>query len=389
MCYRSPNNIFQSEMPEFAEWRELSGGKNNRKDSLIKYIDKRVKDHSIYYAKLCRTNDPEYMWIVLGCLTELLYATRMYTTAYRGERRPHEMGEGHSGLSKNTFGLGRIGQDGSQRVLAPRSGGDSGWNRYDAVDALEAMTERELCSLLGTRDRTDLDRKIARAEVCKIQPQKAKQDTGGGRWGKAPLATYLNVIQRSEYRVLFDCGIAKMRHTSDNIGTPFDWIPAETPDKTNSCTKDLYQLLVDSKDENKLIVFKRGGEEYEKWYRSHSGFVTVSGYALAPQHKLFMSIKHRASSTGTAGFFHSAYTSGEGVVCSGSLKLEKGIPLLVTNMSGHYTPEARKLDYMIRLFEITGVPTNRMSIIAMSGPGEYWYYKPGELNQFRMDLRRM
>lgn len=396
--------MFKSEMPKYNDWLKLSGGKENRRDPLIQYIDKRVKDHETYYAGLCRKYISESMWIVLGCLTELLYATRMYTTAYRGERMPADPGHkilskktsGHKGLSKKTFGVGRIKKDGRRRVLAPRYRDDPGWNRYDAVDALEAIIERELCGLLRTRNTTDLNTKIANAEVCIILPEKVKVDEGKGDFGSGPPAIYLNVMERSEYRVLFDRGIAKMRHTSDTVKTPFDWVPADTPDNANSCAKDLFKVLMAYlKDE---VEFKRGEKKFRSWYTDggKSGAkISVSGYALAPKHKLFMSFKHRGSTPswdsteGTAGFFHSAYTSGEGVVCSGSVKFEKGIPRLVTNCSGHYTPEARKLDYMIRLFEITGVPTDRMAIVAQSGPKTYWFYNPGELDEFRMDLSKM
>ncbi len=197
-----------------------------------------------------------------------------------------------------------------------------------------------------------------------------------------------------------DGGVAKMRYLNpDALRDPYEWVPAETPAQTmgasgenanTGSTKDLVDTLKETRTtlgDSDVDLFSRGKDEFVKWYRSgRTALVGAAGYVLTPGHKMYMSSLHDGSEVGKEGFYHSSYTSGKGVVCSGSVSFEKGIPLLITNLSGHYTPEPRKLDYVIRLFEITGVPIDKLAVLILVDKKKR-FYDIGELNQFRQELR--
>ena len=45
---RSPAVRFQTDMPSYAEWERLSGGRQARTLPLLKFIDKKMYEHSTY-----------------------------------------------------------------------------------------------------------------------------------------------------------------------------------------------------------------------------------------------------------------------------------------------------------------------------------------------------
>ena len=93
-----------------------------------------------------------------------------------------------------------------------------------------------------------------------------------------------------------------------------------------------------------------------------------------------MSPDHRAGE-----FFHSAYTAGGGVVCSGSALFADGLPKVLTNMSGHYKPLPDKLERVLRVFEMGGVPLNQLSILMVTPLDHGYFY--GSVDDFRRGMR--
>jgi len=393
----SPRNAFSTILPTFHEWMELTGGRQNRTDPLLRFIDQKVKSHELIFKRFLRKPVWGLVWERLGCELELLYGTGMYTRAFKGSHKART--KATRGLSRDAFGMGRTRRDGRTIVNAPkRNTGDLSWSRFDAIEALHSLTEEDLRGLVDARDKTALYALIRNAHVCKIVPDKYAEDITVIDPDKGKTAAkYLGMDELGKHRVMLDSGVMKMHVESDNARSPYEWVLAETRDNKNQCARDLVDALKKTGNmlgkNSKQDAFTRGEEEYIHWYRrEHSGYVGASGYVLTPGHRMYMSSEHKGSSTSTQGFFHSAYTKGGGVSCSGSVRIEKGIPTLLTNFSGHYRPNPFKLTNVLRLFEINSVPVNRMAVLAMTGDGfntNYHFYKPGEINQFRQDLRSM
>jgi len=395
----SPKNAFSTVLPTYHEWIELTGGIQSRTDPLLKFIDQKVKSHELLFKRFKRRPKWGLLWERLGCEVELLWGTGMYISASKGR---HQQRSGSTaGLSRDAFGAGRMRRDGQTTVNAPqRFKGGADWNRIDAIEALHSLTEEDLKGLTNARDRTSLYALIRNAKVCDIDPEKYAEDKkvidpDRGRTA----AKYLGMNELGKYRVMLDSGVLKMRVDSNSTKSPYEWVPAETNDASNPCAGDLVDALKKTGSmlgkDSKQDAFKRGEEAFVNWYRrEHTGKVAASGYVLTPGQRLYMSSEHKSSSekNRTQGFFHSAYTKGGGVTSSGSIRVERGIPTLLTNFSGHYRPEPRKLDYMLRLFAINSIPRDRLAVLVMTGDGynvNYYFYRPGELNEFLQDLRTM
>lgn len=391
----SPRNAFSTTLPTFHEWIELTGGRQNRTDPLLKFIDNKVKSHELIFKRFKRKPVWGLLWERLGCELELLYGTGMYVSAHKGRYRP--LARNTPGLSGNAFGTGRIQRDGRTVVNAPKQyKDDSNWTRIDAIEALHSLAEEDLCGLTDARDKTALLALIRKAKVCDIDPGKYAEDTKviDEEHGKTA-AKYLGMDELGKYRVMFDGGLMKMRCETNLTQSLYEWVLAETAESRNQCAKDLIATLKETNVYTtqgggfKSDVFKRGDQEYYDWYRKeHTGVVGGAGYVLTPGQRMYMSSAHKTSGVKTQGFFHSAYTKGGGVTCSGSICIERGFPTLITNLSGHYLPDPRKLDYLLRLFQINSVPTNRLAILAATRTNK-WFYKPGEKSKFRRDLRTM
>ena len=335
-------------MPTFAEWEKLSGGRQGRELPLLKHIDKLMYEHSIYARFVQQHSQKEAER--LSCVVQILYAAHMYIKAYSNQN--------------STFSSNRrnpIRADGYKKV-GPNA--QDGHSRIDAVEALEEIVLQELIAVTGAPSKEALKQYLKQSQVVELTGHGKKADSGGA-FGVDLRPTYLTKNESSKYRILLENGEAFM-HPRDPQLNPLGWVLADTKDcpKDNPCSKEIYSMLA-SVEKNENIKVKD-----EVVNKTNRGLVVecrnagIEGYVMTHSRKLYMSASHVSGSASTAGFYHSAYTGGKSVVCSGSICFVKGKPILLTNFSGHYQPHPRQLVRVIELFEMAGVTTTDLSIFA-------------------------
>jgi hypothetical protein len=93
------------------------------------------------------------------------------------------------------------------------------------------------------------------------------------------------------------------------------------------------------------------------------------GFVLTRNHVFYVSENHQISLPHQVGFFHSAYTSGDPVLCSGEIKFENGIPTQISNSSGHYRPSPNQLRFVLHLFKRYNIDITGLTVFARSGSG--------------------
>jgi len=352
---RSPARKFHTDMPTYAEWERLSGGGQGRNLPLLKYIDKRMYEHSIYarYVQQFDRMDAER----LACLVQLWNATRMYMKAYsRGA---------------STFGRGMRNPTRADAFHRVNLGAGDSHNRSDAVEALQGLVTQELMALMGAPNEIVLKAKIKGSAVCELTGHGANCDFKNGR----QVATYLSRDERAEHRVIFERGVALM-HPRDPTIAPLEWVAADTCDKEHSmesfrnpCYLELSGLLTDALDFEPFHVGNDLAAEY--WREARPALkIGTEGYVMTHGRKLYMSAKHAGGE-----FFHSAYTAGAGVACSGSATFVAGVPTMLTNMSGHYQPSPEKLNSVVSLFEMAGLPMKQLNIAIVKPGNLFCFYR--------------
>jgi hypothetical protein len=355
-------------MPTYAQWEYLSGGKEGRNLPLLKYIDARMYEHSIYARYVEQHNQMEAER--LCCLIQLWYALRMYVKSYS---KP--------GSTFNRNKRSAIRADGYRKV---NLGAQGNHNRIDAIEALEELVSQELMVMTGTTRKDALKEKIKRAEVLGLTKHGAQVDSNRSKDNSRLLVKHLSIEERSAFRLLLEGGRVKM-HPRGVEADPLEWINADTrTSKSNNCHKDLLDTMVQSMDQ-----FTVGKDAFNTYMRQNYSTFGTEGYVMTHSRKMFMSNSHSGQNTDTdtAGFFHSSYTSGGDVVCSGSVRFNAGIPTLLTNLSGHYAPPAMNLDRVIRMFEMMSIPLNQLNIIAQTSKTTYAFFPSNNINQFRSAIQ--
>jgi len=360
-----------SNIPSLNEWERLSGGSKDRNHSLLKAIDKNVYEHFIYYRNFVTRGENEVER--LCCLIQLWMATDLYIKAYKGKYRTKTVGI--NGPTENPFAKGT---DGRTNINLPTKNGDNSPTlRIDAVEALETIVARELMVLTGAPSKAALKVTVKDAQLCQLSQHGLNVDKGP--------RIYLNKIERAEHRILFGNKVAKMRDP-ENLS---QWINANTLFvKRGPCANAIMEVM---QIEPGKFITDKGPKELRACVTSlKSGLNGHCGFVMTHGRKFFMETgQHRAQNKGTgeAGFFHSAYTAGEGVLCSGSIVFRNGKPLLLTNLSGHYQPPPRKLEHVIRLFKAADVPLNELNILSALPGDQYGFYDNTDLNEFRSTVK--
>lgn len=367
--YRSPDKKYRSVMPSYAEWDRLSGGADDNNIPLLQYINKRMYEHSIYARMVTQHGKMEAER--LCCLIQIWYATRMYIKSYSKTGT----------FSRNMRSAIRA--DGFRKI----SLGDQGHvTRIEVIEALSSLVAQELMLMTGTANQDELKTKIKEAEVLQLTTDGRKADNATAKDGRL-LRTYLSKNERSKYQVLLEGGVAKM-HPRGPDADPLAWVAASTRGSNdNACYKDIGKLTLQSHnelDEESQGVWREFRTRILGW--------GLEGYVMTHSRKLFISNVHKGGDKAkdVDGFFHSAYTAGDGVVCSGSIAFENGKPVAITNLSGHYHPGPQQLDRVIRLFEMAGIPTSDLNILVNRDPERHHVYTSNggrQIQQFRNDIR--
>jgi hypothetical protein len=99
---------------------------------------------------------------------------------------------------------------------------------------------------------------------------------------------------------------------------------------------------------------------------------SAGGFVLTKNNRLYVSEHHQIGTTaqgGQAGFYHSAYTSGDPVLCSGEIQLRNGVPTQISNSSGHYRPSPNQLRYVLNLFKKYNVDISACMVFFRSATG--------------------
>jgi len=344
-------------MPTFAEWERFSGGTKGRDLPLLKFIDKRMYEHSILTRQVAQFHAMKTER--KACLIQLWNATRLYLKSAGGAGT---FSRGKRGLVRADAG----------RVVDLGAGGRH--NRSDAIGALHGIAADELMVLMDATNEADLKVKIRASAVHGLDP--LMRDTVDHNASGELVAAYLDRDERAQHRVVFENGKAWM-HPRDPSKPPLGWAEANTCDwlppmaaSRNPCSKELRQLLRQSAvGEEPLHGDTSGaaGDYYNQARRVDE--LGIDGYVMSHGRKFYMSPDHR-----NGEFFHSAYTAGESVVCSGSVTFKGGVPKILTNLSGHYKPTPDKIDRVINLFEMAGVPVNGLQILAVTPLKKHYFY---------------
>ena len=88
-----------------------------------------------------------------------------------------------------------------------------------------------------------------------------------------------------------------------------------------------------------------------------------AGFALSMGREFYMA-PHRGGFD-KDNFFHSSYLSGNAVLCTGSLLIEKGVVKKVKNDSGHYQPHLMHLQNVVQALRMVGVDPASIEVIAV------------------------
>jgi hypothetical protein len=362
---RSSARRFHTDLPTYAEWERLSGGSGGLNVPLLQYINKRMYELSIYtrYVQQFAKMESER----LACLVQIWNATRMYEKANSG--------------GPSTFGRGKRNPTSADARFRVSLGAGGSHDRGDAVDALRGLVAQELMTLMGAPSEAALKAMIKASVVCELTGDGRASDYTDGKL----VATHLSRDERAQHRVIFERGVALM-HARDPSISPLEWVPADTCDQQhsmesfrNSCYIELSKLLTDALDFEPFHVGNKDAAAYWRKVRPSYQFGT-EGYVMTHGRKLYMSALHQGSE-----FYHSAYTSGAGVACSGSVTFVAGAPTLLTNASGHYKPTRDKLNRVISLFEMGGVPLDGLNIVVSEPRNLNYFYS--SVADYRRSLR--
>ncbi len=141
--------------------------------------------------------------------------------------------------------------------------------------------------------------------------------------------------------------------------------------------------MLSDADKGQIVPFEVGNEEAKAYWRRVRPRLEfgIEGYVMTHGRKFFMSPEHK-----NGEFFHSAYTAGEGVACSGSVTFIEGVPTMLSNASGHYKPTPDKLNRVVSLFEMAGLPLDRLNLVVVQPDKNHHFYT--SVADFRKSLRR-
>jgi hypothetical protein len=107
----------------------------------------------------------------------------------------------------------------------------------------------------------------------------------------------------------------------------------------------------------------QGGEPYDCPTKTGTGFVAIRAatFAMDRYGNLFSKPTAEASKENLR-FNHSTYLAGKEVVCAGTLACKDGHLLKITNLSGHYRPDAAALRRALIMIGAEGVNLNDVAV---------------------------
>lgn len=88
-----------------------------------------------------------------------------------------------------------------------------------------------------------------------------------------------------------------------------------------------------------------------------------AGFALSMGREIFMA--HHRGSFWEHNFFHSSYLSGDTVLCTGTMRIERGVVLGIKNDSGHYQPTLEHLLNVVETLQMNGFPPRTIKVTAV------------------------
>ncbi|TMP40806.1 hypothetical protein CWB96_19825 [Pseudoalteromonas citrea] len=110
-----------------------------------------------------------------------------------------------------------------------------------------------------------------------------------------------------------------------------------------------------------LLKYLRSPAEFMPWssQHSHTNFCGTGWaiFVLSPDDKLYTG--NHDSST---GWFHAAFLGGKPVKAAGEIYVKNGVPLVITDKSGHYKPQFEHLCEAARVMNRNGVDISQLQI---------------------------
>ncbi len=152
---------------------------------------------------------------------------------------------------------------------------------------------------------------------------------------------YLTDAEALAYLLHIEGGKLYYRDTVKKTLTAFDTTKAEwTKDGGNSCHLG-YELNYDSKKGEK----PRG----------------VSGFCMTLNRNLY-AFRHSLKAQPKGAFYHSSYTGGSDVICTGCLTAVNGVLTYLNNFSGHYRPTPTQLQLVVDHLRAFGVSLAKVKV---------------------------
>lgn len=192
--------------------------------------------------------------------------------------------------------------------------------RRQILDDLERRVTAELCGILQCSPNV-LPSYIEERFCIGMSPHGERVDS------RVTTRHRLGEAERIARKVTFHGGLAFMLRAE---GGPLREVPADTTD---------YAMTSDGKHR-----------------RYCHGFVFAGGTLYLENHGRVKELTKRE-------FFHSSYMDGGGVDCAGDISFLQGKLTSLSNFSGHYQPEPRRLVPLIRFLQARGMNTSETRLV--------------------------
>jgi hypothetical protein len=149
-------------------------------------------------------------------------------------------------------------------------------------------------------------------------------------------AEYITRAEAAKFRLFFKAGLAYQ----------LPWFDS---------TAGLGPVLAESKHahDTNAFVQPRDVPGFPRLPNAGYGF-----FVLTMGRDLYMA-KHRPGGT-AKGFYHSSYVGGDPIVCSGSMKIERGVLKRIRFDSGHYKPQANNCRALLMALRMWAVPLDHV-----------------------------
>ena len=198
--------------------------------------------------------------------------------------------------------------------------------RRQVLEDVERRVTADLCEILNCSPNV-LPSHIEERFTVGMAPRGATVDA------KSPGRHRLGEPERVVRKITFHGGVA---HSMRADGGPLREVPADTSD---------YASTSDGKHR-----------------RYCHGFVFVNGSLYVENHGSVLKATKRE-------FYHSSYMDGAEVDCAGDISFLQGKLTSLSNFSGHYKPEPRRLVPLIRFLQARGVDLSHVRVVHQGDSG--------------------